>query len=121
MMQHVAVVGASSKPERYSHKAINRLIEHGHQPVPVSPVSKEILGYATVPDLVSIEGPIDTVTLYIGPDRQPEVIRQILAVHPQRVIFNPGTENPAVYGRLREAGIEVEEACTLVLLATGQF
>lgn len=121
MMQRVAVVGASNNPERYSYKAMQRLREHGHQPLAVAPGGREILGQTAIADLQSIEGAIDTVTLYLRPERQTDTIQQILSVHPKRVIFNPGTENPAVYQALREKGIEVEEACTLVLLATDQF
>ena len=120
-MQRVAVVGASHKPERYSYKAMQRLHEHGHQPLAVAPGGREVLGQIAVADLQSISGPIDTVTMYLRPARQSDVIQQILMLRPQRVIFNPGTENPEVYGKLRDAGIEVEEACTLVLLATDQF
>ena len=64
---------------------------------------------------------IDTVTLYIGPARQPQYYDYIISLHPQRVIFNPGTENPEFYKLLKENGIETEVACTLILLATDQY
>ncbi|MBP7204031.1 MAG: CoA-binding protein, partial [Propionivibrio sp.] len=64
---------------------------------------------------------VDTVTLYVGPKRQEGLFEQLRAIHPRRVIFNPGTENPDEYEGLRAAGIEPTEACTLVLLRTGQF
>jgi len=64
---------------------------------------------------------IDTVTLYLNPKNQKEYYQQIVDLNPRRVIFNPGTENPEFYEILENAGIEVEVACTLVLLATGQY
>lgn len=71
--------------------------------------------------LTDVPGKVDTVTLYVGPKRQEGLFEQIRAIHPKRVIFNPGTENPDEYEGLRAAGIEPTEACTLVLLRTGQF
>lgn len=120
-MENVVVIGASANAERYSNKAIKMLIEYGHTPIPVAPAVDSILDrkvYARVSDVIER---IDTVTMYIGPARQVGVIEQIIDLKPKRVIFNPGTENPAEYPRFKAAGIEPIEACTLVLLRTGQF
>ena len=120
-MENVVVIGASAKPERYSSKAIKMLSEYGHNPIPIAPLAKEILGYPALPTLSAIETQIDTVTMYVGPERQAHLIEPIVSLRPKRVIFNPGAENPDHYARLREVGIDVVEACTLVLLRTGQF
>jgi len=120
-MENVAVIGASPKPDRYSYKAMRMLEECGHTPIPVAPALKEVLGYKAYSRLALVPDQVRTVTMYVGPARQDQIVEDILKVQPRRVIFNPGTENPAVYDRLREAGIQVQEACTLVLLRTGQF
>lgn len=121
-MSTVAVLGASDNPERIAYQALGRLVDAGHEVFPVSPKGGEILGQAVLPNLSAIDKPIDTLTLYVGPERQAgAVLDDIVALKPRRVIFNPGTENPAAYARLQQAGIEVEEACTLVLLSTRQF
>lgn len=120
-MENVIVVGASENPERYSNKAMRMLAEYGHNPLPVAPVAATILGRQAWPRVADVPGPVDTVTLYIGPPRQAGVIEQIIEKQPRRVIFNPGTENPDAYEQLQAAGIEPVEACTLVLLRTGQF
>jgi hypothetical protein len=65
--------------------------------------------------------PIDTVTLYLGSAAQTEYIDQILALKPRRIIFNPGTENPVLAELAAKTGVETLEACTLVLLKTGQY
>jgi predicted CoA-binding protein len=103
----VAVLGASSKPERYAFKAIVLL--------------KEVDGIPVVKNLDLINKNIGTLTLYVGPDRIKPMIDSIVRLKPQRVIFNPGTESPELAQRLDEAGIEYFEACTLVLLNTNQF
>jgi predicted CoA-binding protein len=120
-MSKVAVLGASDNPERTSFQAVERLLANHHEVIPVSPKGGEILGLKVLPALGEILQPVDTLSMYVGPDRQAALIGDILALKPRRVIFNPGTENPAIYPQLQQAGIAVEEACTLVLLSTHQF
>ena len=119
--ENAAVIGASPKEERYSYKAIKMLSEKGHNPIPVAKVHKEILGKKAYPSLSEIPDKINTVTVYLGAQRQEPVIEEILKIKPKRVIFNPGAENPKAYESLKEAGIEPIEACTLVLLRTNQY
>ena len=64
---------------------------------------------------------IDTVTLYLSEKFQQEYYDYILSLHPKRVIFNPGTENPEFEELLKENHIDPVENCTLVLLSTGQY
>lgn len=120
-MSTVAVLGASDNPERTAYQAVERLLSNRHQVIPVSPKGGEILGLPVVSALNQISEPVDTLTLYVGPDRQGALIGDIVALKPRRVIFNPGTENPTIYPQLQDAGIAVQEACTLVLLAARQF
>ena len=114
------VIGASENPERYSNIAIRMLREYGH------PVKAVGLKKGTVAD-VSIESEkpeltnVDTVTLYIGPQHQASWETYLLEHKPRRIIFNPGTENPEFEEKARQQGIETMEACTLVLLRTGQY
>lgn len=117
----VVVLGASNQPERYSYQAVALLLEHGHTVIPVHPALKEILGRAVYASLESIPQPVDTLTLYLSPERLPPLIPQIIALHPHRVIFNPGTECPALQQALTAAQIPWREACTLVLLRLGGF
>ncbi len=119
--ENVAVVGASPKEDRYSYKAMKLLAEKGYNPIPVAPVRKEILGRKVYPSLVAIPDRIDTITLYVGPARQHSVIDDAIQIKPKRIIFNPGTENPVEYNRLKDAGIEVIVACTIIMLCTDQF
>jgi hypothetical protein len=119
--QRVVVMGASHKPERYANQAIRLLLDHGHTVIPVHPRLDAAEGLPVVHQLSEIDGPVDTLTLYIGPERSSPIAEAIVQLHPGRVIFNPGTESPALETRLDQAGIPHEQACTLVLLRTGQF
>ncbi|MEM9158501.1 MAG: 2-amino-4-hydroxy-6-hydroxymethyldihydropteridine diphosphokinase [Verrucomicrobiota bacterium] len=117
----VAILGASRKEDRYSNKAQRMLMEHGHSVVPVAPVAEEVLGVRCLKSITACKGNIDTVTLYVGPQRLGPLVDEIIEKMPRRVIFNPGTESEEYERRMQEAGIEVEEACTLVMLRTGSF
>lgn len=115
------VLGASTNPQRYSHTATRRLLAAGHDVVLVGGRPGEVAGQTIYEEAVEVEG-VDTVTLYIGPARQPAYYDYVVEqLRPRRIIFNPGTENPELMRLARDAGIEVEVACTLVLLATGEY
>ncbi|GAA5162379.1 CoA-binding protein [Viridibacterium curvum] len=119
--ERVAVIGASNNPERYANKAMKMLADYGHEPVPVAPAVATVEGRPAYATPAAVPDKVDTVTMYVGPARQGALIDGIIALAPRRVIFNPGTENQASYDKLDAAGIEHFEACTLVLLRTGQF
>ncbi len=121
MSETVAVLGASPKPERYSNKAIRLLREHGHRVLPVNPAQQEIEGLPVTARVQDLPPGVDTVTMYVSPAHSDPLLPALLALKPRRVIFNPGAENPVLEKELQKAGIAVEEACTLVLLRTGQF
>ena len=118
---NVAILGASSNLERYSNKAQLRLMEEGHTVFPVSKKDESIAGIKAYPNLASIFEKIDTLTLYVRPSILEDMIDEVIDLNPRRVIFNPGTEDVDVQKSLAKAGIEVQVACTLVLLNTNQF
>lgn len=119
--QTVVVLGASNKPDRYANKAQKLLRQHGHTVIPVHPTLADIDGIPVVPSLSAIQQPVDTVTMYVGPDRSAALVDALVALQPKRVIFNPGSESVLLEQRLQAAGIAFEQACTLVLLNTDQF
>lgn len=118
---HVAVLGASPKPDRFSNKAIRLLLEHGFSVIPVHPALTEIENLAVKANLSAINTPVDTLTLYVGPARLEGMIEEIISSKPGRVIFNPGTETKSLQDALDKAGIPWQENCTLILLNNNQF
>lgn len=118
---NVAVLGASNKSDRYSYKAVIMLKEKGHVPYPVHPSLKLIEGIPVHASLPMIRESIDTISVYLSAANQKNIEDDILHSTARRVIFNPGAENPELAERLRGAGKETLEACTLVLLSTGRF
>lgn len=114
------VLGASTKPERYAFKAIEKLVEKGHSVLAIGQNQGEVAGISIRTKNIPLKN-IDTVTLYLNPIRQRDYYNYIIETKPKRVIFNPGTENPEFYQLLASNGIKCEVACTLVLLATNQY
>ena len=122
MSSVVAVVGASPNPERYSNKAIRMLVEYGHDVIPINPGHAEIEGLSVVKHLSEVSaGDVDTVTMYVQESVSHGLRDALITLAPRRVIFNPGAENAALADDLAANGIDVLEACTLVMLRTGQF
>jgi len=114
------VMGASLKVDRYSNRAIHALRQHGHPVVAVG------LREGRVDDVLLVKAipqgtQVDTVTMYLNAENQSAWEDELIGLRPRRIIFNPGAENPAVAKKAEVAGIETLEACTLVMLSTGQF
>jgi len=116
----VAVIGASNNPERYSNMAVKLLLDEGYTVLPIHPALKTIEGVDVVNSAADLAG-VDTVTLYINPAQQAGLAESVVKHRVRRVIFNPGTENEELMNTLREKGVEVVAACTLVMLRTNQF
>jgi predicted CoA-binding protein len=114
------VLGASQNPSRYSFLAINRLRQKGHPVVAIGRREGSVADVTLIKDKIALND-IDTVTLYLNNKHQQEYHDYILSLKPKRIIFNPGAENPELEKLAEEHGIETYEACTLVLLSTGQF
>lgn len=119
-MKKTLVLGASTNPSRYSHIAVHRLKNKGHEVVPVGIREGAIAGIEIQKGEPNINE-VDTITLYLNPERQVPYYDYILSLKPKRIIFNPGTENAELVKLARENGIETAIACTLVLLSMGTY
>ena len=117
----VVILGASQNKDRVSNQAIHLLKEKGHEVTLVNPAYSEIDGMPVLNSLKDVEGPIETLTLYLSPERLAPLIQDIVAAAPQRTIFNPGTESSDLMDALDEADLAYQEDCTLVLLRSGRF
>ncbi len=120
-MKKTLVMGASTKPDRYAYMAAERLLKHDVEIELLGRRAGEVLGNAIHTEKEEVGKDVHTVTMYLSEKNQEELEDFISSLKPQRVIFNPGAENPEFQKRLEEEGVEVIEGCTLVMLGTGQF
>lgn len=114
------VLGASENATRTSFLAVQKLIAKGH---PVIAIGKRTgrIGTTTIETEQKLIPEVDTVTIYLNPEKQASYYSYILSLHPKRLIFNPGAENPELFSLALNEGINCLNACTLVLLSTGQY
>ena len=120
MNKKTVVVGASAKTDRYSNRAVRMLKKNAHEVIALGFEEAVIDGVPIETDWKK-HGDVNTVTLYLNPQRQKAYYDFILSLDPKRIIFNPGTENPELEKLAVEKGIQPLEACTLVLLSTDQY
>ena len=120
MSKKTLILGASPNPERYSYRDTERLILQGHPVLPVGVRKGTIQGTEILTQKPLITD-VDTVTLYLNPTAQKDWYDYIIGLHPKRIIFNPGTENPELEQLALNNNIQTEQACTLVLLSTGAY
>ena len=120
MKKKTLVLGASTNPQRYSNIAINRLVSYGHEVVAIGLKEGTVAGIDIDTNLMPYKD-VHTVTLYLNPQRQKPYYDYIISLQPERIIFNPGTENNEFQNVLKQNEIYFEESCTLVLLATNQY
>jgi len=119
-MKKTVLIGASTNKERYAYKATLSLQKHKYEVIPIGIHIGEINGIKINTDKTYVAD-VDTVTIYVSPKNQAYWQDYILSLNPKRVIFNPGAENFEFEKILNENKIEVIEACTLVMLSTGQY
>ena len=121
MTKKTLVMGASTNPTRYANMATHKLLEHRHEVELLGKKRGEIAGHVIHHSTAELSGGYHTVSMYLGEVNQKEYYDYLLNISSKRVIFNPGAENPELSTMLKEAGIEPVEACTLVMLNTGQY
>jgi uncharacterized protein len=114
------VIGASPNPLRYGHKAVKRLVSYGYEVVAIGKRETEIEGVAVVKGKPHIDN-LHTITLYLNADNQEDYLNYMISLKPRRIIFNPGTYNRKLEKMAGEAGIEVVEDCTLIMLDSESY
>mgnify|MGYP000064514382 CR=1 FL=1 len=113
------VLGASTSTFRYSFLATQRLLGNNEGVYLLGKAGGEVSGHKIHKEWPNTE--IHTVTMYLNPRHQAPFYEHIINSKPQRVIFNPGSENPELAQLLEQAQIPFEHSCTLVLLSSGQY
>jgi len=114
------VIGVSEKPGRYANIAVSRLLQYGHEVVPIGQKKGTIQNLEILTGQPDIKD-VHTITMYVRPENQKGMYDYLLSLKPERIIFNPGTENEELERLAHAAGIEAIEGCTLVMLSIGNY
>lgn len=119
-MEKVVVFGASPTPWRFAYKCVRMLDDHGYEVIPIGKREGQIGDIPILTDQPDLDN-VHTITLYLNERHSSEISSYILSLKPERIIFNPGAENPELEKLARANGIETIKACTLVMLSTKSF
>ena len=119
-IKRTLVLGASLNPARYSNLAVRRLRMYEHPVFAIGRRSGTINDVMIETEKKKFEN-IDTITFYLNHFHQQEYYDYVILLKPKRLIFNPGAENPELVSIAANHTIQSIEACTLVLLSTGQY
>eukprot|EP00768_Dysnectes_brevis_P002539 gnl/Dysnectes_brevis/189_a218_12027.p1 GENE.gnl/Dysnectes_brevis/189_a218_12027~~gnl/Dysnectes_brevis/189_a218_12027.p1 ORF type:complete len:125 (+),score=30.88 gnl/Dysnectes_brevis/189_a218_12027:90-464(+) len=124
MSKTIVILGASSKASRHSNIAIKTLLDLESpfsKIIPVNPNETTIHGLPVMKSLADISEKVNTISLYLNPSRSTPLIPTILRMHPEQVVVNPGTENPALEEALAGTGIEITTGCTIIMTQAGTW
>ncbi len=118
-MPTVAIVGASPKPDRYSHQAVLKFRERGYTVHPVNPAGQEVDGLKAYRTLAEVPGAPDIICMYVNPATGLTMLDEIVAKRPRVLWLNPGADGEPLASAARARGLNVVEACSLVALGYG--
>lgn len=114
------ILGVSLNPTRHSYRTVAALVEDGYPVVAIGSRAGQISGVTVHTDWPE-KLKVHTVSLYLTPERQEPFIELLLAMKPQRIIFNKKTFNEKLRDLALARGIQVLEDCTLVMLVKGTY
>ena len=120
MNKKTLVLGATPNPSRYAYLAVSRLIGKDHEVIPVGFREGDIGGVKIMTGQPNVDN-VHTISMYLSAKNQEQYIDYILGLKPERIIFNPGAENPDLKEKAEKENIEVTEDCTLVMLALNSY
>tara|TARA_B100001250_G_scaffold370163_1_gene354137 strand:- start:640 stop:1038 length:399 start_codon:yes stop_codon:yes gene_type:complete len=105
----IALVGASSNPNRDSYKVMKFLQDFGFEVFPVNPklVSTKILGKECYPSLASIEQPIDMVDVFRAEEYIPMIVNEAIKIKAKILWTQEGLYSEEAESLGKNAGLKV--------------
>ena len=117
----IVILGFSTNLGRYSNILFQKLRESTIPFYLVNERYQNLRSPKVYGSLAELPNSIHTLSIYVNPEISSSMQSQILLLAPQRVIFNPGSENLSLAKSLESKGIQVLHACSIVLFQTGQL
>lgn len=110
----VAIIGASSNPNKYGNIAVKAWRDQGFTVYPVNPSADEIEGLKCYPSILDIPDPVEYASMYLPPKHTYHVLDAIARKGVETLYLNPGTADDSVRDRVKELGINAIEACSII-------
>jgi predicted CoA-binding protein len=105
--QTIAMVGASSNPEKPSHGIMRQLLAAGYRVIPVNPSEKEVHGHAAVAALTDIAEKVDIVDVFRRAEYTPPIAEQTAAIKAPVLWLQLGIINEETARRGKALGLTV--------------
>jgi predicted CoA-binding protein len=120
----IAMVGASSNPDKTSHGIMQKLQSVGYRVIPVNPKETEVLGERAYPSLLDINQPVDIVDVFRRSEDTPQIADEAVKIGAKALWLQTGIANEDAAARAKAGGlIVVMDACigaTHALLRVGR-
>ncbi|EMI19724.1 CoA-binding domain-containing protein [Rhodopirellula maiorica SM1] len=117
--QTFAVAGASTRRHKYGNKVFRALLDAGRQVFPLNPISEEIEGHKAYPRITDLPVVPESLSIITPPEVTRQVVADAVAAGVKNIWMQPGAEDDIASQLARDAGINVidDGSCVLVLLA----
>jgi len=103
----IAMVGASSNPEKASHGIMKRLIAAGYHVIPVNPKEAEVLGQKAYPSLAAIPEHVDIVDVFRRSEDTPPIADEAAKIGAKAIWLQLGVSNQDTADRAKASGLTV--------------
>ena len=113
-MPTAAIVGASSKRDKFGNKAVRAYLKQGWTVYPVHPSEKRIEGLEVVARVADLPEGLDRIAFYVAPAAGLTLLEEIAKRRPGHLFLNPGTSSPELVERARELSLPVRTGCAIV-------
>ncbi len=109
MLEHEswAVVGASANKSKYGNTVFHKLMKKGLTVYLVNPKYEEIEGHKVYPDLESVDGEIDCISMVVNQSISEETVKSAIKLGIKYIWFQPNTYNSGIIDLAENAGIKV--------------
>jgi predicted CoA-binding protein len=108
----IAMVGASSDPEKDSHGIMQRLQRVGYRVIPVNPNEVEVLGERAYPSLAAVPEPVDIVNVFRRSEDTPPIADEAVTIGAKVLWLQQGITSEEAAARARAGGLDVVmDAC----------
>ena len=108
----IAIVGASSNPEKASHGIMQKLQRAGYRVIPVNPRETEILGEQSYPSLVDVPERIDIVDVFRRAEDAPGIADEAVTIGAKALWLQSGIASEDAAARATKGGLMmVMDAC----------
>ena len=114
MAKVVAVIGASTNPQKFGNKALRAFRHQGYDVVPINPHAPVVEGLKAYRSVLDVPFAIDMATFYVPPEIGETITGDVAAKQIPEVWLNPGAESPALLAKARALNVRPIVACSIM-------